>query len=684
MIKKSTLLVPSVFFVMVTFMQACTKPPHNQEPAITEAQISLKAWEDSLRGLWSACWELVAQENWEDAYTQACSLSNLPELDSLGEFNPDLAELHRHNYSYILAQCLPHLDLQGLENAGEVLEYDFAQRFGDLDTSIMDSATKGLLPLIDTTGYDIPITVNHLVLNCIRYFQTTARTPFTLWLSRMQYYVPKIDSQLKAMGAPITLRYLALIESGFNPKAYSRAHASGLWQFIAATGKRYGLMYDYWIDERRNPEKSTRAGVRYLTDLYHEFGDWKLALASYNCGENRIRTQIRKKGIRDYWVFDLPRQTKLYVPLFFAASIIARTPATFGFSVPPFPPVMETDAVLVQDCLDLHRAADFAGCSYETLKQMNLELRQWCTPPGKRTFVLNLPRGTKERFAEGLAKTPREKFIQWHQHTIRRGETISTIARAYGLSIAHLKEANNLTSNIISIGKHLLIPLPHNATVARRPEAAAEPAAASRAVPRPPPLSKNALEKIPAGKNRITYEIKSGDNLWDISARFGISVEELLAWNGLRRRQNIFAGQRLSIYLDGGSPKTGVSSTSPNPALKKESLPLPGSGGKSYTVKFGDNLYRIARFLQVPQDSLSAWNRLSGRENLMPGQKLTYYGDAKPSGLDLQIYVVRTGDTLWEIARRYGTTVEKIVVLNNIKDNRIQLGDKILIPDKKG
>jgi membrane-bound lytic murein transglycosylase D len=241
----------------------------------------------------------------------------------------------------------------------------------------------------------LPITLNYKVRLAIKYFQTKGRGVFTRWLERSGKYEPLIDEMLERYQMPRDLKYLAMIESGFNPNAYSYAHAAGMWQFISSTGRYYGLRNDWWFDERRDVLKSTEAAVRHLRDLYDQFGDWYLALAGYNCSPSKVHRNIRRYNSRDFWKLKrLPRQTRNYVPTFLAATIIANDPKKFGFYVDKTKPV-EFDSVHISESVDLNVIAKLVDTSYSHIKELNPAVRRWVTPPGVKDFAIYLPKGKK-------------------------------------------------------------------------------------------------------------------------------------------------------------------------------------------------------------------------------------------------------------------------------------------------
>jgi membrane-bound lytic murein transglycosylase D len=318
-------------------------------------------------------------------------------------------------------------------------------------------------PLSPVITYDVPIVLNALVTNYITFFQTRLRDRFEEWLARSRRYIPLMQQILKEHQLPEDLVFLALIESGFNPKAFSRAKAAGPWQFIQGTGKKYGLRIDSWIDERRDPVKSTVAAAKYLKDLYGLFGSWPLSMASYNAGEGRVKRAMARTKAEDFWELNsssLRPETKNYVPKFMAATIIAKDPEKYGFFIDYQSPLIY-DEVEVSKPVHFKVLAKAAGISVSDLKIYNPELKKEMTPPKYPRYRLKLPPGTKERFLANFSpKTVKEIIASVSQkHRIQRGETVSSIARKYDVSVKKILEANQLErESTIQAGQILLIP----------------------------------------------------------------------------------------------------------------------------------------------------------------------------------------------------------------------------------
>jgi membrane-bound lytic murein transglycosylase D len=312
--------------------------------------------------------------------------------------------------------------------------------------------------------FDIPIVINGKVEQFIHYFQTKIREKFVTWLGRSEKYIPFMKNVLKEHGLPEDLVYLALIESGYNPYAYSRAKAVGMWQFISPTGKRYGLRVDWWVDERRDPEKSTIAAAKYLKDLYDMFECWYLAAAGYNAGEYKIIKAMKRYRTEDFWKLTqyqyLKRETKDYVPLMIAAALVAKDPEKYGFTDVEYQEPLRYEKVKVPALTDLFLIAKACETSLEEIKDLNPEIQRRVTPPNESEYEVKIPLGKKEFFPEKFeALQPLEKF-GFKTHLVKKGETLKSIARYYRVDLEAMLEINPLNrTSPISKGMTLLIPL---------------------------------------------------------------------------------------------------------------------------------------------------------------------------------------------------------------------------------
>ncbi len=385
---------------------------------------------------------------------------------------------------------------------------------------------------VESETLDLPVELNDAVLSCIGLYEGRLRDWFQEALSRGQKYLPGIRRVFAEEGIPQDLAYVALVESAFKTNAYSRAKAKGVFQFISATGKRYGLAVDWWVDERSDPDKATRAAARYLKDLYALFGDWNLALAGYNAGEGKVLRGMARYRKTDYWELRKTRalrpETKNYVPLIHAAIVVAKAPERYGFVVAP-DTRPQWEAVAVKGAFDLRVVADCVAAPVETLRELNPELRRLATP-ADRSYDLRVPPGTGEALRQCLADLPADKRVAYRKHVVRRGQTLASIARANGVTATAIAEANLLVpQRRLRPGTELVIPVP--ASKARVVAARREASPGS------------------SGREHVRYRVQPGDTLSSIAAEHGTTIRQLQDWNGLSGTR-IAAGASLTIYTD--------------------------------------------------------------------------------------------------------------------------------------
>ena len=375
----------------------------------------------------------------------------------------------------------------------------------------------------------IPITYNQKVASIIKFFQNEGRSSVQKWLNRMNRYKKIMLPILEEENVPPELFYLAMIESGLNPVAYSYAHASGPWQFISSTGKIYGLKKNWWVDERRDFEKSTRAAAMYLKDLYKKFDDWYLAFAAYNCGSGRVRKEIKRSGnTKDYWKLNrLPGQTRNYVPNIMAAIFIATDPERYGFTVKPEPD-MNWVTKNLDKSVSLEVIAELSGIKTEVLQSYNPEIRQGTIPPLKEneTYRFRLPEGFNKSFDSLFSKIEFEKVeeIVFIEHKVKRGESLWLIARKYGIRVKDIVSINKLgNAKYIRPGQRLQIPTDGYSQ-----------------------YRKNSMVNS-SKSTKIYYTVKRGDTLSEIAMKYRTSIRKIKKWNGLRSNR-IYIGQKLKIW----------------------------------------------------------------------------------------------------------------------------------------
>jgi membrane-bound lytic murein transglycosylase D len=406
------------------------------------------------------------------------------------------------------------------------------------DEEVSDEEFELKFPEEELPDSDIPLTVNEKVQHFIRYFQGPGRKSFARWLSRSERYIPMMKDILRTEGMPEDLVYLAMIESGFTPHAVSVASAVGPWQFISGTGKRYDLRIDQWIDERRDPVKSTVAAALYLKELYALFNnDWYLAAAGYNAGENKILRAITMYNSRDFWQLSkggyLKPETKDYVPKLLAAAIIAKDPARYGFADVAYLPPIEYDTVTIPSSTDLELVARLCDVPLPVVQELNPELRRWCTPPNYPDYQLKLPYGRKASFEEAYARIPENERLSTRtvhvSHRMGRKERLASVARKYGTTEETLREVNGLRKGQRLAGKRIKVPV----TV--------KPGTAESA-----PVTANSRATDDRSFTKY-YTVKKGDTLESVARRFSVTTNLLTAWNNLKARVALSPGKRLIV-----------------------------------------------------------------------------------------------------------------------------------------
>jgi membrane-bound lytic murein transglycosylase D len=431
------------------------------------------------------------------------------------------------------------------------------------------STTEKVSADLQATSHDIPIPLNEKVLSYIELFQGRLRDFLASGLDRGAGYLPMIQNVFRAEGLPLDLAYIPLIESAFKPSALSRKEAKGMWQLMRGTALENGLKHDWYIDERADPEKATRAAAKYLHTLYNMFNDWHLALASYNGGPGRVQRAMSKTGIDDFWKLTasaqkLPRETREYVPMILAAIVIAKNPTQYGFEVATTDPV-KFETVTLPRAMDLRRVAEWCGRPIDEIQALNPELRRWTTPVRNDQYQVKVPAGTGDKLKDRLRTASAGELAALNWYRVKKGESIATIARKLSVSRADLAEANSLTiKSQVRAGQELIVPRAPttllNARVERpapgansKASAVAEAAEANGngatedrvSVKR---ASADADEDGAATKN-ITYRVKRGDTLFSIARAFETTVETLRSMNRLRG-DHISPGDRLTIQTN--------------------------------------------------------------------------------------------------------------------------------------
>ena len=457
----------------------------------------------------------------------------LMEADQIGDMNQeDQEEFERFEKSFldIYTHKLGTIRSSDAPVTAERFRRDITEALEPLEIEMGD--TKFVL--VDDRDGHIPLVRNKQVDQFITYFTTAkGRKQFSIWMKRYMEYKDLIIPILKQHKMPEELMILAMIESGLNPKAYSRANASGMWQFIYSTGKNYGLKRDWYVDERRDPVKATHAACEYLKDLNEQFDNWYLALAAYNCGAGRISRASKLHQTYDFWqMHSLPRESRNYIPYYLAAAIIAKDPDHYGFKISKSKPFSYEEVVL-ENSADLAVLSRVAGIKVKTLRKYNPELRQSATP-ADRPYLLKLPKGKKEQFLARWNSIPEsERFApQFIVHRVRYGESLWTISKKYGASIHDIAAVNKIRNrHKIKVGNKLKIPIKGGAlrTWGTKDNGG------------------------PAGHYKVTYKVKRGDTLGQIAEDYKTNASRIRRWNALKYGSSlIYPGQKIRIWVKEG------------------------------------------------------------------------------------------------------------------------------------
>ena len=548
-------------------------------------------------------------------------LNEYPEVQNMRRFS----ELYRT----VLAE---YEEFYGITEPGqEVVGEVFAIRENLFNNEDDLAASDFTLPKsFESQKTDVPLLQNRQVNNFLSLFSIRRPEIMEAWFQRYETYKPMMERIFREERVPQELVYLSFIESGLQPVARSRAAAVGLWQFIAATGRVYGLEVNWWVDERRDPEKSTRAAAQHLRDLYNTWGDWHLAIANYNISPRGLKRAIRAAGGKeDYWVAYpyLPRETRGYVPQYIATTMIAQDPVGFGFEekyegTPLAYDVFEVDGLVALD--DLAKALNITT---QELKGLNPELLRWATPPGNK-YPLKIPKGSIETFASAYEAIPKEdRAADITFHVVKSGESLGKIARTYGTTVRGIYASNEKLGQVIYPGQRLAIPLPAgsaNKLSANRPSNQGAT-----------PTRRASSASAPSNSALLRYRVKTGDTVGHIAEWYDVRAFQIRAWNGISN--TIRVGQNLKVYV----PKNT----------------------ESY-------------YQQI--NTLSFRNKQDLERRQRRGENIVAVSPSSSSA-DYTTYTVKRNDTLSEIAERFKVPLSQLRNLNGISGSRIQVGQKLKI-----
>lgn len=553
---------------------------------------------------------------------QVKSLAGLTVADGLDEV-VDEEEPIASELEDVADGCVVSVDPETLEDM-ELLS----------DVDKLPPEDEGVTAVEGDQVYDISVVENQKVRYFIDYYANRGSRGFRRWLERSGRYLPMMQAIFAEEGLPKDLTYLAMIESGFNEKACSRANAVGPWQFMAGTGRMYGLQNEWWRDERRDPVKSTIAAARHLRDLYVRFeGDWNLAIAAYNAGAGKVGQAIRNSGSRDFWKLSreghLPTETRNYLPKLFAVLHIAKNPAKYGFENIQYQDPLVYDEVTLSSSTDLDIVARLCGVDNEAIQKLNPELKRWCTPPDTKEYTLRIPAGTRDAFLNAYTEIPANQRSNYSHYRIRSGDTLGALAARFGVKTRDIMTLNRIKSpRSLRIGTDIILPLS-------------------------PDYTQNALASFGDDSDRNpakSHKVRQGDTLWKIARRYDMTPDQLAAKNGISVDTVLRPGKVLKV--------AGSTTASSRP-----------SG--TYKVRSGDNLWSIAKRFGVSTDRLCSWNDMGKASVLKPGMVLKISGVATEKQPRKIVYHVRSGDSLWSISRRFSLPVGKIRSWNRLASNQV-------------
>lgn len=526
---------------------------------------------------------------------------------------------------------------------GEAMKEASKSRIDESEVSSEDVEKNIERPYQSAFG-EIALDQNAHVDKWIGYFQGRGRPYMEQYLSRSGRYLPMMKNVLRENGLPEDLVYIALIESGFSPRAHSKANAVGYWQFIRSTGKRFGMQVDTFTDERRDPVLSTRAAAEYFKALYNLLGSWHLAMAAYNVGEGRVKRAVTKYRTTDFWELlrkrrALPAETKNYVPKFIAATMIAKNPAKYGFNEIQYQDPLSYDTVSLQSPISLTKLATNLSVDVDELRLLNPKFRTDFVPIARGSeTVIRIPvgRASDALAALSMSVTAQPKVLQadYYYYRVRRGDTLSTIARKHRTTVSRLRRLNDLSNRTtLSVGKPIKVPDNGGDGIQYvTSEEDARTPASSSAVP--------AVET----REKTFHVVRRGDNLSAIARRYNLSMAELLKLNNLSNRSVIRKGQKLRVRSEAPSPKSASEA-------KRSSLALASFKSRSAAKTMNKEL---------PKRQVAAAATRNG----------------------VRKHTVRRGETLYDVSKKYGLTMNQLAKANKIRINyRVMAGEQLLIPE---
>ena len=725
-------------------------PPANPEPRLEQPSDPIPEHEepDTAPPLEVASVQATPTDGNPAADRASAELNSDPDSQSeIEAMSPEEREMHEQLrwLEFEAVQRAPQFD-EVESDIAAITEEDAEE---DAEPALFDELNEAPIPenfdiaktreeRLRETKSDLPLVLNKQVIRLINYFTSRRGSKtFKRTLERSGAYAKMIDRILEEEGVPKELFHLAQAESGFRPKARSYMRATGMWQFILSRGRQYGLRRDRYMDERYDPEKATRAAARHLKDLYIEFGDWYLAMAAYNGGPSRVRRGIKASGSRDYWELArrhfLRRETRNYIPIILAMTYVAKNDWLYDSTEFDWAPELRYDTVETTSAIHFDVIADITGTNSETIKQLNPALLRSATPPVN--YALRLPEGTGELFEREIALIPADRRLAWTRYEVREGDSLPVIAKRFKVREAQVAELNSLTAGELPPGLRLTIPgapkrvksyysggaggfveggtgryrIARGDTlggIARRFRVTVSQLRQWNGLPNTRIRAGRYLIVNPDGKSTTAsrtsggskaggagkYKIRRGDSLSIIARRFGTSVTQLKAWNGLSSNR-LQIGRYLAVRSPGSQTRrTQTASSSGAPRRNRRvSEPIP-SGGR-YRIRQGDNLSEIADRFGTTVFELKRMNGLRS-SRIRAGKYLTVglapasaSGSApnrtvaaaasSPGASGGSRYRIRRGDTLELIAKRHDMTISDLKARNGLRSSRIVAGDHL-------